>query len=339
MGVFGKKATLTIAVDRPDLCYARGDAIHVQVTLEAHKTFTVRRGWLVLCADETYVLKVEHLPKDSRGRPDYSQYRVEEQTHTDPLYRAEHEFLPQPAEIPAGLIQSFDATFPLPSNAPPTYQGKIFKVDWELLACLDVRLGSNINKEGTLYVTRPLDAKSASTPLVDTGSSHPKVCELTLELTASAYALGGKLKGQLQVMPVASFQARHIDIELRRIESVHRGSNERTSRVARQRLPCDDPFSAGKAARFSLSLDLPPEQFLPSAYGRHGRARWELIIAVKRWLRRSVRHTVTVQVCNAQLPSSAPRSPTCPQCGHPNRAVARYCRECGQVLQVDGKSR
>lgn len=336
MALLGKKATLTLAVDRPDLTYALGSTIKAQVTLDVQKPFTIRRGWIVLCANETYVEKVEFTPRDSRGNLDYTRRQITEETRHELLYRDEHEFLPQPSEIPAGLLQAFDVTFRLPSTALPTYHGKILQIDWQLIAYLDVHRGSDIIEKGLVYVVKPLPSGMAPHRLINSGSSQPKVCNLSFQSTSSAFLPGDKVEGQLQVIPAQGFKARHVEAELRRVESVCDGNNERKFRIGRSKVPCTSPFSAGQIASFTLAFDLPAEQFLPSVRSHHGYGRWELAVSVKRWLHKNIHHMIEIEVWSNSQPAVDPQSLPCPRCGHNNRPSARFCKGCGQALSTPG---
>lgn len=286
MRIRRRPADLQITVNRKKGFYLPGEVVRARVTLTAHKTFAIERGWVALRALQSYVTT-------TRGyTPGYTYYENPRKAIVDSYYRETAgwtvpgsygfystsidnkqwasvvaDFLSQPCEIPAGSIQTFDAQFRFGDNPGwATYISKDLKNRWEVYAALQRGGRELVFAALPVNLLRPPNLDELNTPATVekiTSDNH----KITVRLPHSAYRLGTVVSGTVEVTFGKRVKTRELEVSLLRT-----GTSPHKSQTFR--------FNP-RAARnntwvFPFSFALPVEWHLPTLNAGRLCVAWEV---------------------------------------------------------------
>jgi len=165
------------------------------------------------------------------------------------------------------------ARIQVPNNAPPTVQGSVAQVAWEITGRLEFENGSPVTKSREITVLTP--------PVVQTGRSAADLteeasfsgCTLAMVLVNDAVGAGGYLEGELRARMNGTDQAKDIRVELHSVESA--GDRQAESLQEQVSLASDVQLTSDEPYVWAFSLPV-PERMLPTVKSGHTSVSWRL---------------------------------------------------------------
>ncbi|MCX5998455.1 MAG: hypothetical protein NTU41_02390 [Chloroflexi bacterium] len=112
---------LDLKTDRE--AYWLGDSVRVTVTLACAKDQSVEGGYVELSCAGEYKIKVR--------RRVNNQVTIQEVTRKVDYEKARADFLPK-SSVAGGAPQVFEVSIVIAPDMPPTYQGSVFRIRWQL---------------------------------------------------------------------------------------------------------------------------------------------------------------------------------------------------------------
>ncbi len=239
-----------------------GGTIDVQITIRPKEGTKIRSGQVELACTEQWWQKAS--PADSGDG------RLQKQS-----------VLPQP------LVQSFIADteftnsepvvryarFLVPNNAPPTIDGSVAQVRWELTGRLEIENSNPVSRSREITVLTP--------PVVQAGRSAADLteeatfdgCTLAMVLVNDVVGAGGFLEGELRARMNGKEQATDIRIELHSVES----AGDRQGESLREQVSLESDVQLTSAEPYVWAFSLPvPDLTLPTVQSGHTTVSWRL---------------------------------------------------------------
>ncbi len=286
MALFGKKADITIATERP--VYMAGEMVSAKVRIVGEKGLLVTRGDVELVSSTRY--KVRQRDND----PGDSGY--EYVWHTDDVVLGGQMFM-ENAPLEDGQVIEHDVSFVIPREAPPSGKGSITTVQWEIRVRLavrgfDAKAGAII---GVLSAPSYAMAVTHQPPV-----HHADDCVMELSLENRSATGGGGVRGTVTITPHAELKAKRLRLRLERFESVPaRAGNSSIAKVAEPVLKDDlGTLAAGVPVSFPFAIPLPPD-VCPTMTTRVSSVGWRLVAEVDRRLRKDEEVEVSLNVYSA----------------------------------------
>lgn len=287
MALFGKKAEITVAPERP--VYVLGETVQADVRVEAQKGLQVGRGVAELVASTRFRVRDRDGVGEDRNDTD-------ETWHTDDVVVGQATLL-EHATLADGQVVEERVAFAIPREAPPSGEGSITTVRWEVRVRLEVK-GFDAKASAAVTVLSPPSYALAATHQPPEHKADD--CLIELSLGHRSVPAGGTLEGTVAVTPRAEMKAKRLRMRLERFESVPaRMGNSSTDKVA-QAVLADDlgTMPAGVRATFPFTIPL-PAKLCPSLSTGHSTVRWRLVAEVDRRLRKDEEVEVAVNVYSA----------------------------------------
>lgn len=170
------------------------------------------------------------------------------------------------------MPQTYRASFEVPADMPPSFEGQTVKIAWGVRAGLLPRKGKEVNSLLSLTVLSPLP-EAASPEGEEQPAFTNEDCSITISMPSRAL-LGGKVSGTVQIMPHREFSAARLEAVLAYSEGGAAGGHAgRTIRCEEQvELAKKLELRVREAARFVFNLTLPsaprPSMSFPFALNR-----------------------------------------------------------------------
>ena len=165
------------------------------------------------------------------------------------------------------------ARFQIPKEAPPTVQGSIAQVLWEVTGSLELESGNQVTKSQAITVlTHPVikPGRSAADLTEETTFTG---CVLAMVLVNDVVGAGGYLEGELRARMNIADHARDIRVELRSTETS--GDREDESVSARVSLESDVQLTAERPYVWAFSLPV-PRRTLPTVQNGRTTVSWRI---------------------------------------------------------------
>ena len=165
------------------------------------------------------------------------------------------------------------ARFQIPKEAPPTVQGSIAQVLWEVTGSLELESGNQVTKSQEITVlTHPVikPGRSAADLTEETTFTG---CVLAMVLVNDVVGAGGYLEGELRARMNATAQAKDIRLELHNKETS--GDREEESVLGRVSLESDVQLNTEHPYVWAFSMPV-PARTLPTVQSRQTAVSWRL---------------------------------------------------------------
>ena len=269
--LFGRSdKELIVQLDRPAGPYHPGDAIHVTITFQPRKEAPVRELRATLAAWEVYV------SDDSEGHKT-------RRTVTDQVVA--EEVVPVGDVVTPASPLSHEIDWQFPIDAMPPYAGNSLTSGWSVRATVDVERRKDVSENVVLPLVVPPPGKRVQAGEYGE-ASHPGKAGMHLWLPGPEWVEGEAITGKLTVLPVESFDAREVQVNLIRREQVHapRLKTSATLRISRAKLAGKTRFVPQQPMDFPFSLDV-PDLGCPSRRTEHTTVTHTLEGALTRRLR------------------------------------------------------
>lgn len=287
MPIFGKKADITIAPERP--VYVSGETVTAHIRIVGQKGIHVTRGDVELVSSTRYRVRSRDRHGDDRNTYDYT-------WHTDDVVCGAATIL-QDVPLTEGQVVEQAVAFVIPPDASPSGGGSITSVEWSVRVRLDVK-GFDAKAAAVIGVLSPpsYGMAAAHEPPVHKADD----CVMQLALANRSVPVGGVVEGTVTVTPRAEMKAKRLRLRLERAEWVPaREGNSDTDKVAQPVLAEDlGTMPAGVPATFPFSIQLPPN-LCPTLQTRQSSVRWRLVAEVDRRLRKDEEVEVAINVYSA----------------------------------------
>lgn len=273
----GGKVSMQAVLDRSDMPYQPGETVHVTLTVQGEKELKIKQGRVALVYTEEY--RIRERERDS----DDNSTSVNERTLTDHKEIRREVFM-QEGVIPANTAKSYAFELPLPSDAAPTYSGRIINVTWQVKATLDRKMAPDVNSEAALTVSAPAPGRRVAAGNFGMASNTGDT-DMAIWLPKEEWRAGETIEGKLIVTPKKDFDVNEVRVELRRVENVPaQEGNAFTDNVAVLKPGPGTKFSAGNVAAYPFSVRI-PDKGSPTLRGLNGTAVWSLKGVLARRLR------------------------------------------------------
>jgi Arrestin (or S-antigen), N-terminal domain len=190
--------------------------------------------------------------------------------------------------IPSG-IHEYPFSFPLPADAPPSYDGNCAEVEYRLAASVDVPVWLDLRAQFDLRVAPPANSPGNSPAAIvrypppegvppiweDLGSPFRPKIRATLELARSRYAAGEKISGQLSVEDAAGARLRGAEYTLVLLEeaAAEGHSVQSRSEAVHVHPPWLEAYAPDVVMPFELTI---PEGVAPTLVRPHFTLQWFL---------------------------------------------------------------
>lgn len=287
MALFGKKAEITIASERT--AYVLGEAVQAHVRVEAQKGLHVGRGVAELVASTRFRVRDRDGIGDDRNE-------VDETWHTDDVVVGQVVLL-ENASLADGEVVEQPVSFVIDRAAPPSGEGSITTVRWELRVRLEVK-GFDAKAAAPVTVLSP--PSSALAAAHEPPDHKADDCLMELSVRSRSVPAGGMLEGTVTVTPREEMKAKRLRLRLERFEVVPaRMGNSSIDKVAQPMLAEDlGTMAAGVPVSFPFAVAL-PAQLCPTLTTRESTVRWRLVAEVDRKLRKDEEVEVALNVYSA----------------------------------------
>ena len=255
--------------------------------------------------------------------------------------RESRQYLLQQADsIPAGTIRQgsskrYPLEFTIPNEALPTHLGHACAVRWTLHATLEAPGDTLVKAQQELYVESVPPVLPPQPTGYRSDTSSPQ-CRLILILPQVVCAEGDTLKGEVQIVPLESFDAQEVRVLLLRIENTSEGDDHVTyvgeydtesGQLRGERLPggqgttyvwLEDEadlsgfvrYQAAEPVDYAFELHV-PTQWRPTVATKDGRVTWKVAVVVDRGRHSDLRafhevivHTAMPGMAEALAPSA-----------------------------------
>lgn len=283
----GGKIKLSLALDRSSLAYAPGEVLNARISLENDKELKIKGGSFRIRSQERFQYMTRETTTDSQGQ---TSTNTVTNWRTEDLELFRFEFLPE-TSLPPG-VHTYQTSFTLDPNAPPTCTGSIVSQKWFAKANLDRKLALDTSSEiefRVLGLTPPVVSAAGEYGQ----SNQPNEAQLSLALMRKEYPSGSSLSGSLKVLPVKSFDASEVRLELVRYEFVPDVTNSGTNNfsetnLVKIKLAGKTSFESGQSQVFPFNIQV-PDQIPPSVQLGVGSLGYKLKGILARTLRSDTR--------------------------------------------------
>jgi hypothetical protein len=284
VALFGKKAEITIAPERA--VYVLGETVQAQVRVEAQKGLNVGRGVAELVASTRFEVRDRDGVGDDRND-------VDETWHTDDVVVGQVVLL-ENATLTDGQVVEQPVSFVIDRSAPPSGEGSITTVRWELRVRLEVK-GFDAKAAAPVTVLSPPSSALAEAP-----NHKADDCLMELSVRSRSVPAGGTVEGTVTVTPRAEMKAKRLRLRLERFEVVPaRMGNSATEKVAQPVLAEDlGTMAADVSVSFPFAIPV-PAQICPALTTRQSTVRWRLVAEVDRKLRKDEEVEIALNVYSA----------------------------------------
>lgn len=290
----GGKANLTVTLDRAVQPYYVGETVNARVRIEGQKDLKIQEARVQLVCREEYQYKYESRSTDSDGHVD-----VSEQTRwmTDEQIVQRQQLMPE-GTIPGNFDQTFEFAAPIPAGSPPTGDGRIVRIKWQVKATLDRKLAGDTEAAADLLVFSAPSGQAASAGEFGF-SNQPSEAEMHFVLAQKEWALGETIQGQLVVRPQKAFDVSEIRVELIRDEHVPRDRGNKHREVTAVKMAGKTRLEPGQAATYPFNIAVPTSA--PTTLRtRNSVVTWSLSGTLARMLRADTRVDEEISVCSGR---------------------------------------
>ncbi len=312
-----EKVELTLETDKN--AYVTGETIGVTAGIVGREELDIEEGRVELVYANRYVYK--YRSSDSHG---HSSYRTREVTEEKVATGVR---ILEKGTLLAGSYSRHEPVLNVPSSAPPSSDGEITSVSWEIRLTLAVRGAPDVmlKRPATILSSPQSYANWAETP-PELDSSG--MCEMEFALPSRSFRVGERVEGTLLLNPLDDFEARSLRIELARCENVSRSSGNVLEAVeASVAVEERAWFRSGTSREYPFALEVPPGAG-PCLKTEQSSVGWWLRAVVDRELTLDYGLNVLLNVYNGPSPAAL----RCPKCGTGTEVGARFCTDCGKAI-------
>lgn len=291
----GGKAQVKVEIDRPDESYVPGERIKARVTVVGEKDLKIQKGKIALVYREEYQRHSRERDTDSDGNSSTSDTKswVTEQTEA-----WQQQFFGE-TTVKGGSNQTFEYEIPLPTDAPPVFQGgKILKGEWLVKATLDRKLASDVEtKVKPLVVTVPTDKMGG--PGIYGESNASAEADLKFNLPALEFVLGETITGEFLIHANKEIDASEFRVELECREEVPQDLGNTHSETTSVKVGAGAKLTVGQDLKFSFQLTVPTSRPV-TCRTKHGSITWHLKGVIARRMRSDTYVTQEVYIYSAR---------------------------------------
>ena len=188
---------MDIEVDDRPVC--PGGILDVRVSLFPQESFYVREGRIELVCTEGYYTFSRIIPPGDR----FVRTHNSDAPNVARQLAQQSELFLNATEVYSGVPYRNDVKFLIPADALLTVNGRTAKIDWQLIASLDIIHARDIRQsKEVIVVSPPLDlaARNSAMPssLKDARSTFEQ-CTVSLHLSSLHVRMGDTLEGILRV--------------------------------------------------------------------------------------------------------------------------------------------
>ncbi len=279
---FMRRPQATLEMEATEGPFRPGDDVAARVTLTSREGFQAREGRVTLTCTETYWRR--ETSHSSRGSTTTTRKRTEKLMELSAAFMSERRVNPS-------VRYREDVVIAIPQHAPPSIQGRLANIAWELKASLDVPGARDVHIERDIHVMPSRDSSAAAadlqTPPSLTDSAYEE-CGLSLELPSRDWQAGETINGALRVSALREVSFSEIRVELECEEKAgDRDDTEVEDEVMLQR---DASFLPRQSREWPFALTI-PQGFRPSALVSRTFVKW----SVRGVLSRRMRTDFTVE--------------------------------------------
>lgn len=289
----GKSDSLKVTLDRPSGVYYPGETLTAVIHFQSDKDVKARQGLVVLQWAEQYDFQSMEQTTDSDGSTS-SELRDHRRTDEHEIDRLAFAF---EETLAGGQEHTYTFTAVIPNPAPPTIDGKIIKVYWNVKARIDRKLAADFNAETNVIVLAPPVAEAPLDLVGKTGEAEQ--AEMFVELPSESWMADSAIKGELLIRPLQKFDATQVRLELVRREEVTYDYGLDKEEVVTVKLAGKTDLEPGRELRLPFQVALPPG-CSPSAQGDSWKFTWILRGVLARFLRKDVFVEREIKVYNGK---------------------------------------
>lgn len=290
----GGKANLAVTLDRPVQPYYLGETVNARIHIQGQKDLKIQEARVQLVCREEYKYRYESRSTDSDGSVDVSE---EERWATDEQIVQRLQLMAE-GTIPSNFNQVFEFAASIPAGWPPTADGRIVRVKWQVKATLDRKLAADTEAVAELLVFSPPTGQAGGVGAYGF-SNQPSDAQMHFMLPQKEWALGETIQGQLVVQPEKTFDVSEIRLELIRTELVPRDLGNSQREILKVSLAGRTHLEAGQSLAYPFSVAVPTSA-PPTLRTRNSAITWSLAGILARTLRSDVRVEDEVSVCSGR---------------------------------------
>ncbi|MCI0439641.1 MAG: hypothetical protein L0177_10990 [Chloroflexi bacterium] len=280
---FMRRPQATLEMEASEGPFRPGDEVAARVTLTSREGFQAREGRVTLTCVETYWRRETSYNSSTRSTTTHTR------KHTEKLMELSAPFMSE-SRVNPGVRYREDVAIAIPEHAPPSLEGRLANVAWELRASLDVPGARDVHFEQGVWVASSRassQAADAQTPPSLTDAAFEE-CALSLELPSREWQAGETINGALRANAARDVSFSEIRIELVCEEKA--GDRNNTEAEDRVMLQQNASFMPRQSREWPFALTI-PQGFRPSAFVSRTSVKW----SVRGVLSRRMRTDFTVE--------------------------------------------
>jgi len=285
---FLHKPKADLVIDLENKSFFPGDTLDVRLYLTPQESFHIRSGTVELICTEVYWRRVT----TSTGKTTTTSNRKFRRT----LFRAKEKFLGI-IDATSGMSLSEAVSFTIPTNVPPTVEGKTASITWGLDAKLDIAKMRDVHTQRIITIKPILMAHAVDDPnqrppaiIAHDSSGH---CDLSLTLYSDTAGAGGTLQGTLEMQVKKEVDVREVRIEL----EVKEEAGTKSSRTVVDSVPCESgsSFNYGDFRQWPFRFQI-PQAPLPTITTSSTKVRWRVKGVMDRKMKQDFEAEKEIQV-------------------------------------------
>ncbi|HKP51716.1 MAG TPA: hypothetical protein VJ183_03595 [Chloroflexia bacterium] len=243
-----KPVEIAIEIDGAENPFFAGDKVKATITL------TTTKGGEVKTMHAGLLFHSRHQSASKAGKKD------DEEVINHPWVEHEEwvadEELLGKAELARGLNNAYHLEWQIPAGATPSYRGDIIQQTYKVVVELDRAEGKGLKEEVELQVVEPAPPGNELRQRSYGKGKNAEDARMQFELLKLGFVEGETLAGRLLVEPYVDIEARSIQLELWRIETVTEGGtpNVKPHRAQTHALTGITILKKGEPATYEFSF-------------------------------------------------------------------------------------
>ncbi len=245
-----KPVEIAVEIEGAENPFFAGDKVNATITL------TTTKGGEVKTMHAGLMFRSRHQSASKTGKKDpekaigHSWVEREE-------WVADEELLGK-ADLARGLNNTYHLQWQIPAGATPSHRGDIIQHTYKVVVELDRAEGKGLKEEVELQVVEPAPPGNEFRPRSYGKSKHAEDARMQFEFLKLGFVEGETLAGRLLVEPHVDIEAKSIQLELWRIETVTEGDtpNVKQHRAQTHALAGIAILKKGEPATYDFSFPI-----------------------------------------------------------------------------------